>query len=133
MPVYEARCRDCGATTDYIRSVDKRREVPECPTCGGTMEQAILTPPESFVSGRFEPFKSTVDGTVIRNRKDLEEHNRRNNVVSVADGFTDDQVKRGEMGRPPEKPKPEDIKKDIAESIQMVNSGYKPEIGAYDE
>ena len=133
MPVYEARCRDCGATTDYVRSVDKRKEVPECPTCGGTMEQAILSAPESYVSGRFEPFKSSVDGSIIRNRYELEEHNRRNNVVSVADGYTDEQVKKGEMGKPAPKPDAKDIKKDIAESIQMVNSGYKPEIGAYDE
>jgi hypothetical protein len=31
----------------------------------------------------FEAFRSPVDGSIIRNHRELEEHNRRNNVVSV--------------------------------------------------
>ena len=31
--------------------------------------------------GEIEPFVSHVDGTLIRNRKELREHNARNNVV----------------------------------------------------
>lgn len=34
-----------------------------------------------FSSGAFEPFRSNVDGTLIRNGRELREHNRRNNVV----------------------------------------------------
>ena len=133
MPVYEARCRSCSKTTDYIRPVDKRKDTPPCPACGGTMEQAILTAPDSFVSGKFEAFKSVVDGSLIRSKRDLEEHNRRNNVVSVSDGFTDEQVKRGEMAKKPEVLSKKELQQDIAESIQMVKSGYKPEIGAQDD
>ena len=35
------------------------------------------------VHGDIEPFVSTVDGTVIRSRKDLREHNARNGVVTA--------------------------------------------------
>lgn len=35
----------------------------------------------------FEAFRSTVDGSLIRNRKELEEHNKRNGVV-LADEFS---------------------------------------------
>ena len=33
----------------------------------------------------FEAFRSTVDGSIIRNYKELEEHNKRNNVVLAAE------------------------------------------------
>ena len=39
------------------------------------------------IHGVFEPFKSSVDGTVISTAKQLREHNKRNNVVN-ADEFS---------------------------------------------
>ncbi len=39
------------------------------------------------IHGKFEPFKSMVDGTIISTNKQLREHNKRNNVVQ-ADEFT---------------------------------------------
>lgn len=37
-----------------------------------------------------EPFVSPVDGTVIRNKHDLHEHNKRNNVEQSTDGHFQD-------------------------------------------
>lgn len=40
---------------------------------------------------RFEtPFVSPVDGSLIRNKQDLHDHNRRNNVEQTSDGHMQD-------------------------------------------
>ena len=41
------------------------------------------------VQGDLEPFVSPVDGSVISDRKQLREHNKRNNVVNTAE-FSDE-------------------------------------------
>ena len=46
-----------------------------------------------IVRGNFDAFHSPVDGSLIRNHRDLEEHNRRNNVVSSSE-FSDDWYKQ---------------------------------------
>lgn len=46
-----------------------------------------------FVRGDFDAFVSPVDGAVIRNHRQLEEHNRRNNVVSSSE-FSQDYYDR---------------------------------------
>ena len=38
-----------------------------------------------IVRGNFDPFVSTVDGTLISTHRDLEQHNKRNNVVSASE------------------------------------------------
>ena len=133
MPVYEGRCRSCATSVDYIRPVDKRKDTPPCPACGGVVEQAILTPPQSFVTGKFDAFKSTVDGSIIRTNRELQEHNRRNNVVSMADGFSEDKILSGDFGQKEHKLDPKELKADIAEAIHKVSAGYRPEIGAQDD
>lgn len=37
-----------------------------------------------------EPFKSPIDGSIIRNKQDLHDHNRRNNVEQTSDGHMQD-------------------------------------------
>jgi hypothetical protein len=37
------------------------------------------------ITGFFEPFQSPIDGSIIRDAKQLREHNRRHNVVSSAE------------------------------------------------
>lgn len=48
---------------------------------------AIPEPERAFpaIIGDIEPFVSTVDGSVIGSRRDLREHNARNNVVLAAE------------------------------------------------
>ena len=38
-----------------------------------------------FIHGDFQPFVSPVDGSVISDRKQLAEHNKRNNVVNTSE------------------------------------------------
>jgi hypothetical protein len=37
-----------------------------------------------------EPFKSPIDGSIIRNKTELHDHNRRNNVEQTTDGHMQD-------------------------------------------
>ena len=52
------------------------------------------------IHGPIEPFVSPVDGTVISSRKQLRDHNKRNNVVNVSE-FSDEFIakKREERER----------------------------------
>lgn len=133
MPIYEALCDRCGALVDYHRRVADALETPECPKCGGQTRKVIMSAPQSFVKGRFEPFKSIVDGSIICTQRDMDEHNKRNGVVCVADGYSDEDVKAGKMGGPKPKLSHKERVSDIQESIHDLQNGYKPNIGAEDE
>ena len=53
----------------------------------GTTKMVEITPSRSLPEDlRFdEPFVSPVDGSVIRNKRELDDHNRRNGVVQAHD------------------------------------------------
>jgi hypothetical protein len=64
------RWRQCAKTGEFI-----------------PIDEAARRSSGSFVQGDIESFVSPVDGTVISDRKQLREHNKRNNVGN-ADEFT---------------------------------------------
>lgn len=132
MPIYQAVCKACEIEADYTRSVDDRMLTPQCVSCGTPMEKVILTAPRGFVTGKFDPFVSPVDGSLITSQREMQEHNRRNNVVNMADGYSDEAIKSGACAAPPPKVDINDIKADIAEATQMVTNGYKPITEVYD-
>ena len=125
---YDAVCMTCVNTFEYYRPVAECRAVPDCPHCGGTeVRKIILTAPSGFVKGKFEPFKSQLDGTIITTNRDLEEHNKRNNVRLLGEGYTNEEILAGKCGQ--QGPIPLDkkeIAKDIVESIRKIEAGYKP-------
>ena len=91
------------------------------------MAKVILTAPRGFVKGKFEPFKSTVDGTIITSRAGLDEHNKRNNVVCIADGYDEATILSGAYGKSaPEELDKDELREDLLESLHIVNQGYKP-------
>jgi len=96
------------------------------------MKKVILTAPKSFVKGKFEPFISTVDGSLITTQRDMDEHNRRNGVVNMADGYDDETIKSGNFQKKEEKLSKEELVADIAEATHMVQQGYRPEVMADD-
>jgi hypothetical protein len=93
------------------------------------MKKVILKAPQGFVKGNFDRFRSPVDGSIISTERDLRNHNARNNVVNIHDGYDEATVMRGEYVKPTAGPDKKDIAKDIYESYQRVDSGYKPIIG----
>ena len=58
----------------------------------GTSSLVEITPSENLPSDlRFDGvFKSPVDGTIIRNKRDLHDHNKRNNVMQSLPGMNED-------------------------------------------
>ena len=133
MPLYQAVCDRCVVYTEYRASVSDCMKTPGCPECGDRMVKRILTAPTGVVTGKFEPFKSSVDGTLIRCQKDLREHNLRNGVVNVQDGFPEEKVIAGDFNRVEAKLDPNERKQDIAEAIHKVTQGYRPVIGVQDD
>jgi len=127
---YDAICLKCAHTYDYFRPIADRAMVPECPECGsGEARKVILSAPNSFFKGgvRFEPFKSNLDGTIISCNKDLEEHNKRNNVTLLGEGYSNEDILAGKCGQQgPVLPDKRDINKDLVESIRKCEAGYKP-------
>ena len=125
---YDAVCMKCFMTFEYYRTMNRCKEVPECPGCGSKdVRKIILTAPTGFVKGKFEAFKSGLDGTVISTERQLQEHNKRNNVCLLGDGYANEEILAGKCGQ--QGPTPvdkKDIAKDIVESIQRLEAGYKP-------
>lgn len=127
---YEAICLGCCHIYDYFRPVAERNNIPPCPECQcEKVAKVIVTVQPGLVKGKFDPFKSQVDGSVITCERDLQEHNKRNNVALLGDGFSNEDILTGNFGQkglqPPDK---KEIAKDIVESIKRVESGYKPTI-----
>lgn len=102
----------------------------DCPQCGNENKLTPwLSAPKAFMRGKFEPFRSTVDGTIIDSHRAMQEHNKRNDVVCVADGYTNEQVLSGNYNKPKEeKINKQDLANDIGESIMKLNNGYVPEV-----
>lgn len=134
MPTYSARCLECKALTEFISPLSKYLETPPCSVCGGGTKVVITKAPQGYVKGNFAPFRSPVDGTIISTASGLAEHNKRNNVVNISDGYSEDRVLAGDYMPPPPKPDKADIKKDIVSAAQQLEQGYVPPIReAYDE
>ena len=94
------------------------------------MHKVIYSAPKGFVTGKFEPFVSNVDGSLITSQRDMNEHNKRNGVVCMADGYDDETIKKGEFMKPEQKDIG-DLKADIAEATAQVSQGYKPQTEIY--
>jgi len=94
------------------------------------MTLAIFTAPKGFVRGKFEPFRSTVDGTIIANHLDMREHNKRNGVECLADGYSEDKILSGKFKKQELAPisSKEELIADIATAAYEVKNGYKPEV-----
>lgn len=120
--IYEAKCPLCHRVTEYSRSMRDCMNTPDCPSCEIKMIKVIFTAPKGYVRGRWGAFKSTVDGSIIRNERELAEHNRRNNVESMSSGHSTEQLMamRGESKR--EKV----TSAEVAEAYRAVKAGYKP-------
>ena len=87
--------------------------------------------PGAIVRG-ITAFQSTVDGSIITNKSELDAHNKRNDVIDVRewgnDSFCDLDVKREReavMAGTSQKEK-RARKVSIHESIQKLEQGYKP-------
>lgn len=127
MPTYQAQCVACDNQFEYLSTMDKCLDVPECPLCGGQSRKVILSAPVGFVTGKFEAFRSMVDGSLIRNNRELAEHNKRNNVYNLNDAYSEEKVVSGDFGQKgPVKVDKKELANDIVDSVRRLEHGYKP-------
>jgi putative FmdB family regulatory protein len=132
MPLYEAYCPECRGVLEYRAAIADALITPDCPACGGRTRKGIFTPPKGFVKGKFDAFVSPVDGSVIGSQRAMDEHNKRNNVVNLADGYDDATIKSGNFNRQEHKLDKKELVADIQQAIHEVQNGYKPIIGEDD-
>lgn len=133
MALYDARCGACDTEFEFRCSIDKREDVPPCPLCGALAARIILQAPGGFVRGKFDAFVSPVDMSVISTQRDLQEHNKRNGVVNIQEGYSEEKVMKGDFGRTKEENKVKEVANDVQEAIHDVTHGYKPTIGVQDD
>lgn len=126
--IYEAKCEGCGMEFDYSSNIANYKIVPPCRACGAPAVRQIRTAPTGMVTGKFEPFRSTVDGTLISTQRDLKEHNLRNGVVNLNDGYSEEKLVSGDFGQRKPTESIKDKANDVIEAIHAVKAGYKPEV-----
>lgn len=78
MPLYTAKCAECGHITDYYSPVDKRDETPV--HCGKPMERRFSPP---HVIEDMKPYISPLDGKPVKSRKAHRDHMVRHGVIEV--------------------------------------------------
>lgn len=125
MPVFDVRCKDCSALTEFVCSAKDAHAVPPCAKCGGQQSKVFLSAPMTFVKD-FKPFKSPVDGSVIMTQNDLRSHNQRNGVVQIHEGYDEAKVLKGDIVKKKTVDNKKDLSRDIGESIHKLKQGYVP-------
>ncbi len=133
MALYDARCGACDNQFEFRCPIDKRDDVPPCPLCGALAARIMLAAPQGFVKGKFDAFVSPVDMSVISTQRDLQEHNKRNGVVNIQEGYCEEKVLKGDFGRVKEENNVKEVASDVQEAIHDVTHGYKPTIGVQDD
>ncbi len=93
----------------------------------------MLTAPMGMVKGKFDPFISPVDHSVISTERDLSEHNKRNGVVNIQEGYSEEKVLRGDFGQKRPDNNVKEVADDVQQAIQDVTHGYKPTIGVQED
>lgn len=120
MPTYVFRCVVCRNTKEVIRAVADRNNSVVC--CGEEAVRVITVP---LVSPDYEAFISPIDRTIVRGKVEYEEHCKKHNVRPTSD-FESNYSKN--------RPEPKKVSKDeIAESIQMLEQGYRPQVAKEEE
>jgi ketosteroid isomerase-like protein len=77
MPLYDARCTECGSVKEIFRAYEKRDEdLPVC-ACGQQMARVFI-PPQ--VMRDIEPYQSMVTGEMIGGRSAHREHLKRHGL-----------------------------------------------------
>lgn len=131
--IYQYSGCDCRDSFDRVCSLAQYEADPSycCPECGKLLTRVISAPRLFLRAGQFEPFRSTVDGSVISSHRELQEHNKRNGVVNLHDGYDDKAVMEAtkkNYQKPLDDERRKDLDVDIEKSVQKLVEGYKPSV-----
>lgn len=134
--IYAYRCEFCELSFDRVCRLSDYENTPEfdCPSCGQVARQ-VITPPRLFTKG-FEPFRSPVDGSIISTHRELAEHNKRNNVVNLHDGYDEKAVQsftKQDLFKGHEEERKKDLADDMKKAVTKLENGYNPTPAPYTE
>lgn len=120
----------CCGKPRFVKIVrTERGAYPECSACGARLVAAKVRKAKMERTSNFEPFVSPVDGSIITTKRELADHNSRNNVVNVHEGYSEDaykdMVNKNHFAEI-DKERSIDLVKDIEEGVNMLNNGYVP-------
>lgn len=121
----------CGKPRERICSLAAYEADPRyfCPDCGQQLTRVITAPRCLNHTSQFEPFISPVDRTLITSRRELAEHNKRNNVVNLHDGYDEAGVRnmtKTDHRAPMEAERRADLADDMRKAVQKLEQGYTP-------
>lgn len=101
-----------------------------CPECGRPLSRVLTAPRFLNNTKPFEAFRSPVDGSIIACERDLREHNKRNNVVNIHDGYDEKAIKNQvnvDHRAPLDAERRADLAVDMREAVTKLEQGYKPQ------
>lgn len=130
--IYPYHCDRCGTKLDRICSLREYEMQPVllCTYCQEPMTRTLTAPRTLLHTKPFESFKSPVDGSIINSRRELAEHNKRNNVQNVHDGYDEKAVQnftKTDWQKPLDDERRKDLKEDMLKAINKCEEGYKPQ------
>jgi len=77
-----------------------------------------------------------VDGSIVSSRRELQEHNKRNNVVNTHDGYDEAAIKKWtqmDLFADKDKERKKDLKDDMQKAITKLEEGYVPRPASEDD
>ena len=113
MPIYAARCDQCGTEKDVFLPLARYKDLPDC--CGTQMQRVICAP--ATISD-IQPYKSMLTGEMITSRSQHRDHLRAHGCVEV--GNETPQPKK--TGWIEQKTQKESLRKEIAQRIDTIRS-----------
>lgn len=129
--IYPYKCPACNTRATRTCRLAEYEAYPtfRC-ECGAQMERIITAPRLLANTKPFEAFKSPVDGTIITCERELREHNKRNNVVNIHEGYDEAAVNNfvnKDFNAELDKERQADLKDDMKEAVVKLEQGYKPQ------
>lgn len=136
--IYPYKCERCGLQLDRICALKEYEMQPVllCTYCQEPMKRVLTAPTTLMHTAPFEAFKSPVDGSIINSRRELAEHNKRNSVVNLHDGYDEKGVQnftKTDWQKPLDEERRKDLKDDMLKAINKCEEGYKPEVPSESE
>lgn len=136
--IYPYKCSKCGREHERICSLAEycNHEDIFCSVCGTIMDRILTAPRVLLHTKPFEPFQSPVDGSIVSSRRELQEHNKRNNVVNTHDGYDEQTIlnwTQKDYQKPLDEERRADLKEDMEKAVQKLEEGYTPHPPSEDE
>lgn len=101
-----------------------------CSICGLPLDRRISAPICLNNTREFKAFRSPVDGSIISSSSGLRNHNARNNVVNVHDGYSEQSIigaTKRNFQKELDVERAKDLSQDLKQAIHKVSDGYTPQ------